>query len=755
MRPSASAARARTAPSLLANSARTGASGLRARSTSAHCRSICGGAGGLRAECAQLHSPSSSAAAPPVQFRMRAGCLRNGGLASAAMPAYKGGVHRSPLAPVAASLLSLAFACGHHSSTPAPADSYPRFDLAALDPKTKDFFALPWPTDLRRAPSGLILDGFPNPGLSTLLHDYATMLGTDAPGFAAAGAIFVSFSDAIDPASLPADGPATAAAGSAVFAVDLDAPGNPRTPLRLRYTDAATLFLPAHTLAALPLYGFPLAAGDRHALVVTTAVRDPAGRPIGVDPAMARALGLAAATPADAAAVAVTAPFVGWAKAAGLDLSTVALATVFKVQDVASAIVGVRRGVQAASAPAAADLSFHSTTPARHLFVGHVNIPVFQQGQAPYLSSGGRLVLDGDGTAQVQRTENVRFMLALPHGAPPAGGFPTVLYAHGTGGSYLSAACEGIADMLAAKGMATLGIDQVDHGPRNPSCTEPPLDASGLCLNDPNNAYELCAGTSYFNLLNPWAGRDNTRQGAADLFQLQRFVSVVAVPASLHPEGLQAGLNPGLVAFLGHSQGGLTGTPYVAAEPGLKAAVLSGTGGTISITLLQRTDPVDFKSFAELLLGIDGRESLDPFHPVVALVQAAGEPADPLSYGPHLVKAPLLGVSRHVMLTEGLKDPYTVAEASEALGAAARFDIGGTAAERSAAFLLRGLQVLPLPLSGNLDAPGGKKTGVLLQYPNDGHFAIFNNRTARCRYVLFLQSALTTGEGRVESTCTL
>ena len=653
---------------------------------------------------------------------------------------------------LAASALACFAGCGGDTAVPLAA-TRPRFDLNARDGSRHDFFGLPHPTDLRKTATGLDLAGFPNPSASSLLGSYLTLVRDDAPGFAAAGALYVAFNGAIDPATLPADPASTTAADSGVFVVDLDAAPPVRFPLRLRYTDAAGLFLPAHTLAALPLYGVPLAAGHRHALVVTTAVHDAAGKPIGAEPALSRALGLSAQSPGDIEARKSLAPFVDWARVRGFDVRRVALASVFTVQDAASPIVGLRRGVLATPAPTATDLVFKSSTAKRHLFTGHLPIPSFQEGAAPYLSSGGRIIFDEGGAGVPQRTESVRFMLSIPRGPPPTGGFPTVLYAHGTGGSYLSAACEGIADLLAARGIAVLGVDQVVHGPRNPGCTEPPYTAGGLCLGG-DGSYESCVGTAYFNLANAYAGRDNTRQGAADLFQLIRFVPAVSVPASVHPESIPAALDATKVAFLGHSQGGLTGTPFVAAEPGLKAAVLSGTGGTLAITVLQRIDPLNFKALAELLVGIDGKESLDEFHPVVTLIQTAGEPADPLTYAAHLVKSPLLPGGKHVMLTEGLKDAFTVADASEALGAAASFDLGGDAAHLSAGFTARGLKVLPLPLEGNVATDAGQKTGVLLQYPQQGHFAIFDDATAKCRYLEFLKSALTTGAGRVEASCT-
>jgi pimeloyl-ACP methyl ester carboxylesterase len=257
-------------------------------------------------------------------------------------------------------------------------------------------------------------------------------------------------------------------------------------------------------------------------------------------------------------------------------------------------------------------------------------------------------------------------------------------------------------------------MDQVLHGPRNHSCWPPTSD------------YENCVGTAYFNFINPYAGRDNTRQGAADGFQLLRLAH--ALPA----------LDATRIVFLGHSQGGLTGAPFVAAEPELKAGAMSGTGGILAITVLVRKDPLDFKALAELLLGIDGKESLEPFHPALMVIQTFGEPADPISYGP------LFATGKSVLLTEGLLDPYTSAQASEALGAASRFDIGGTAAHENDAFVSLGLHVDPLPH----DLPAG--SGLLLQFPDDGHFAMFDNPVARCRVEGFLQTALA-GDARVDA----
>ena len=580
---------------------------------------------------------------------------------------------------------------------------HPRFDSAAAL-QGRDFFALPYPTDLRRTATGLDLTGFPNPERSQLLSDYVIAM-RGQQGFGEASALYVGFDAPIDPATVTAD---------SVQVVDL-ATGD-RAPLQTKWFGTATLFVPANTLALLPLFGTPLHEGHPYALVVTGALRGAKGEPVRPAPEMAAAL-RGGGPSADA-----TAPFRTFAAAhAGYD--TVALASVFTVQDPTQTLVRLRAAVRATPDPGSPAVTCSDQGTAV-LCAGEFPVPNFQSGTPPYLSSGGALVLDAEGTPIVQRTESVRFAISLPEGAPPAAGFPVVLYEHGTGGDYESFWREGLGVDMAARGAAMLSMDQVLHGPRNPGCWPPPADT------------ETCVGTAYFNFVNPYAGRDNTRQGAADGFQLLRLAKSLRIPAAAHPSGIDVQLDPARIVFLGHSQGGLTGAPFVAAEPELKAAAMSGTGGVLAITILARKDPLDFKAVAELLLGIQGKEELEPFHPVLMVTQTFGEAADPISYGRHFAKEPLGGGARLVLLTEGLLDPYTSSQASEALGDAALFDIGGTAAHENDAFVKLGLQVDPLP---HAVAPG---SGLLLQFPSDGHYAMFDNPVARCQVETFLATAL-------------
>jgi hypothetical protein len=638
--------------------------------------------------------------------------------------------------PAPASLLACALlaACGGDAAEEAITGTRARFDAKALT-VSGDFFALPFPNDLRRDGVGLSLFGFPNPKKSALLDSYTAALHDSVVGFGTASALFVSFDGPLDPSTLPSSAD-TLTPASPVQLIDLDQFGatmGERIPLELRYTDAASLFLPPHTLAMRPVPGFPLRAAHRYALVLTDGLKDTAGAKIVADALTRRVLGRWPAKDGSEVPAAVTAPFLLWAHGVGFPTDPLVLVSAFTVQDSVGLMTALRDATLATAAPSPAGLAFNpdsSGKPHLHLFTGTTPIPNFQKGTPPYLTTGGGIVVNAQGAPQVQRTEQVRFALTVPRGPAPAGGFPVVLYAHGTGGSYLSCWGEGLADDLAARGIATLTVDQVLHGPRNPGC------------NESDAAYESCVSTAYFNFTNPYSGRDNGRQGGVDLFQTTRLVGQLAISAALHPESIPVTLNPAKIAFLGHSQGGLTGAPFVAAETGLTGAAFSGTGGVLAITVLERTDPLNFKDLAETLLGIKGAEQLDPFHPALALMQTFAEPADPINYGRALQHEPLASGPRDLLLTEGMLDIYTVPHTSEALAAAAFLDLAGPVAHEGPGFLLRGLQALPLPVSANVQLGTAHRTGALLQFPTNDHFAIFDNAQARCRLMGFLTSSL-------------
>jgi pimeloyl-ACP methyl ester carboxylesterase len=245
----------------------------------------------------------------------------------------------------------------------------------------------------------------------------------------------------------------------------------------------------------------------------------------------------------------------------------------------------------------------------------------------------------------------------------------------------------------------------------------------------------------FFNFQNPLAARDNTLQGAADNFQLVRLAQTFAHSDPNGPGDIR--FDPDRIYFFGHSQGGLTGPPFLAHEPLVQGAVLSGAGGLLYLSMLLKTEPVDV---AGLVATVIRDYPLDEFNPVLAMLQMFVDRADPVVYGPKLVREPLPGVAaKHIYQSEGFTDRYTPVPSIEAFATA----IGGNQVEPVLAPIagleLRDNRVLTAPVTAN----AGGVTAVLAQYNeldgSDGHFVVFNVDAARAQSAQFLSTLAETG----------
>ena len=96
------------------------------------------------------------------------------------------------------------------------------------------------------------------------------------------------------------------------------------------------------------------------------------------------------------------------------------------------------------------------------------------------------------------------------------------------------------------------------------------------------------SGTLVYNFLNPRAARDNALQAAADLLAIPRALDGFAAQ-SVYPIKIDSAH----VALYGHSQGGNAASLALAFQAGYGAGVMSGTGGTLIYTILQKSQPVD------------------------------------------------------------------------------------------------------------------------------------------------------------------
>lgn len=411
---------------------------------------------------------------------------------------------------------------------------------------------------------------------------------------------------------------------------------------------------------------------------------------------------------------------------------------------------------------------------------GKMRVPVVQSGTRPYNTEGGFVEYESGSTTQrfpsgtsgekvkIQGSEEVCFSLAVPKSGAD---IPVVIYGHGTGGNFRSAISEGLAQRYttqAAQKMAVLTIEQPMHGPRR---GDSPLGPDVL----------------YFNPNNARASRDNAIQAWFDYEVAQATAKRLADVSFLLP-GLSAGEALDLrahftatprFAFLGHSQGGINALPFVTSGE-IAGAVLSGTGGGLTRTLLGKTAPYNFP----VLIGSAiGDAELSIMHPVLGLMQTVADRSDGINYARYF-HPPAQATPRHLMHVIGVGDTYTPLATSSDLWSALRSTKTGlpdpnpqpafqaeTNTEsgppyaqftNGAAERVTALPLLATDLECNCTANGtcGTTNGTLatsytaasmLYKPTgtaDGHFVMFDQPKAAAQVPRFLANVLATG-----STC--
>jgi hypothetical protein len=208
------------------------------------------------------------------------------------------------------------------------------------------------------------------------------------------------------------------------------------------------------------------------------------------------------------------------------------------------------------------------------------------------------------------------------------------------------------------------------------------------------------------------------------------------------------------VLFYGHSQGGLTGPGFVAFEPLVKGAVLSGTGGVFYLNVLDKIEPVNFP---ELITTLIRDEPVDEDNPTLALAQMSVERNDPVNYAQLMVRRLQVApdgtttlAPRNIFQIEGFVDMYSPNRGLEAFATALGADIAmNPDAKDIEGITLRGRSKVPLPIVDNY----GTATAVLAQFNqaagSDGHFVGFDIALARTQARKFLGTLAATGHATV------
>jgi len=583
-----------------------------------------------------------------------------------------------------------------------------------------EFFDAPWPSDTRVDDDGTTASAdFPNPSGNPLLGQYIALADAEV-GFGANSPVFLRFETDIDTAALP-DPAASIEPGSPLFLLDVD-PGSPTfaqpVPIDWTWQATETHYQPERLLAVAPLWGFPLRPKTTYALVVTTELAAPAP-------------GFADVWDEDHPDHDL---YDGLAEALflrRLGKEDVAVATVFTVGDPLGEMARIAAFLRDAVTPPALDqnVDLLRDNAYFHLYEGRYLGPLFAHGQRPYTTEGGGFRWGENGQPLIYEWEDMRLSVTVPLDLTkePARGWPVVIHQHGTGGDFLSHASTNSATepcaQFAMAGMVGLGIEQPLHGTRGET---------------PNS--DLLS----FNYFNPESGRTNFRQGAIDAMYLAQMVHTHGGVFET-PEGAQIRIDPDKIYFMGHSQGGLTGAlaiPFLG--PYVDAAVLSGAGGGLSITLVERKDPLDIAELLAATLDFDEDEVVAEHHPAVSLIQWLVDVTDPINYAPYWFaeRGDWEQEPVSVLLFSGLEDSATPHHTAEALAAAGRLTWLAPGVTETDAQALRGLDALAGPFGANAPAFDGAATAAFSQWeaPAD-HFVIFDDGNAARIYREFLRTA--------------
>jgi hypothetical protein len=288
---------------------------------------------------------------------------------------------------------------------------------------------------------------------------------------------------------------------------------------------------------------------------------------------------------------------------------------------------------------------------------------------------------------QIQKTT---FLLTVPAGPAPMGGWPVVLYGHGLGSTHLQMIA--IANTLAAAGQATIAVDAVWHGDRNTcagsaialqamhpgatdddACADPMTqkcnETTGRCVakaspTKPCTVDAECipfglgfcnttsceggdfarnaSGTplinswNFLNLENLFAARDNFRHYPLDLAQLVKVMkdtSMTGLSAQVQAVGGPA-LDGTHLNYVGVSLGGFHGALFGAVDKNVTNVALNVPGSDQTTVLLVSPAFADQRNGFLATLAATGIEPGTPdFDSFLVFSKTIFDPADPQNFG--------------------------------------------------------------------------------------------------------------------------
>jgi hypothetical protein len=366
----------------------------------------------------------------------------------------------------------------------------------------------------------------------------------------------------------------------------------------------------------------------------------------------------------------------------------------------------------------------------------------------------------------------------IPKQPMPVGGFPTILFFHGTGGVSDAIADRGVwhytTDQDECAVYTTLdswnGISGCNTPGQGPGWTMAARGFAEVASSLPVDPQRWPAGQDspfpeWININNIAPTRDIFRQGVVE----ERLLIDALPNVSIAPETLAAchglSLPPGETAYHfnttplmvhGQSMGAMYANLISAVEPRIQGVVATGSGGYWSYFILLTQTLPDIKGDLQVLLDVP--PSYTHLHPMMHLAQMALGPIDPMLAVSRLAQNPLPGAPvRSIYEPHGYGDSYFPPAVQDAMALAYGNHEAGN-------LLWSGMQDLmalggtagmtSYPVSNDCTSRDGTPyTGAVIQYLGDGIYdphAIYSQLDAvKYQYGCFFETMWKTGKATV------
>lgn len=539
--------------------------------------------------------------------------------------------------PAFALLAFAAPACSSTTSEPPAVTAKMEMDAPLTG---ESFFDFPWPSDARVTEAGRPdVAGFPSAGKAAFAG--LQKGAAERTGFPVIATGFFRFDGKLAPRR--SDDVVAARADAPILLVDVD----PASPERgklfpvVALTPEADAYTPENLLAVGARPGVVLHAKRTYAFVIKTTVGVEAGGRVGAPRVLGDALeGRAVPGTRGARASEGYAKLGATLKSLGVATADVAAAAVFTTGDVVAENEDLAKRLAAKKGAEITGLALEPDPEGlfpRFCHVkGTITYPQYQTGKPPF-DTAGTFEIGADGLPVQQREEAAQVSLTFPRAAMPAGGYPLVVYFHGSGG------------------VARELVDGGDKGTKEEAARWPAhvlagqgFAMAGSSLPASPERWPGADAFAYLNLNNPVALRDTFRQGIVEQRIFFDALARLVVPKEVLAGCAGASLPAGEAGFRfsfdrltaqGQSMGGMYTNLIGATEPRIGAVVPTGAGGFWTYFVLRTPKVQGAGTLLGLFLGT--QQKLDALHPAMALTEAALEPVDPLASVPRLARRPL------------------------------------------------------------------------------------------------------------------